>query len=64
MSEYPRVHDCLYNWCPRRRPECERCDRIMAVMTLKSKETNDFIDEFERTASDWTTVTSHDGANK
>lgn len=28
---YPRVFDCLYSWCPARRPECARCDAVEAA---------------------------------
>jgi hypothetical protein len=31
MSEV-RVHDCLYDFCDRRKPECERCDAIKEIL--------------------------------
>jgi len=30
MSEYPRVFDCLYDYCERRKPGCDLCDRVQA----------------------------------
>lgn len=36
MSEqYPRVNSCLYSWCKERRPECDRCDRVQAILRRK-----------------------------
>lgn len=29
---WPRVHTCLYNWCPRQHEECKRCDAVCAVI--------------------------------
>jgi hypothetical protein len=35
MKQEPlRVHDCLYGYCPARRKECERCDRIKELIHL------------------------------
>ena len=39
MSEYPRVHDCLYSWCPARRPECESCDAIKECLARSIRAT-------------------------
>jgi hypothetical protein len=36
INEYPRVHTCLYDWCPARRDECQRCDRIIEIMRKAS----------------------------
>lgn len=31
-DEWPRVHTCLYNWCPKKSENCDRCDRIVAII--------------------------------
>lgn len=28
LDEWPRVHSCLYDWCPEKSDECKRCDAI------------------------------------
>lgn len=32
-TEWPRVHTCLYSWCSKQKPECERCDKVVALVT-------------------------------
>ncbi len=31
-NEWPRVHTCLYGWCPAWNSECERCDKILTMV--------------------------------
>jgi hypothetical protein len=32
INEWPRVHTCLYDWCPEKRDDCERCDAVVAIL--------------------------------
>jgi hypothetical protein len=32
IDQWPRVHSCVNDWCPEKRPECERCDRLVAIL--------------------------------
>ena len=32
FDEWPRVHTCLYNWCPKHSDECNRCDGAIQIM--------------------------------
>lgn len=31
-DEWPRVHTCLYDWCPRQSDECARCDALVKIL--------------------------------
>ena len=31
-KEWPRVHTCLYDWCPRQSEECRRCDAVVKII--------------------------------
>lgn len=31
-TSWPRCHTCLYNWCPAKRDDCERCDAVLAIL--------------------------------
>lgn len=31
-KEWPRVHTCLYNWCPRKSDKCCRCDSVLDIV--------------------------------
>lgn len=37
LDEWPRVHSCLYDWCPEKRDECRRCDAV-AKLLMKGRE--------------------------
>lgn len=30
-DEWPRVHTCLYDWCPEKHDDCRRCDAIVKI---------------------------------
>lgn len=32
IDKWPRVHSCLYDWCPKRRDECRKCDAVVAIL--------------------------------
>lgn len=32
IDQWPRCHSCLYNWCPAKREDCERCDAVIAIL--------------------------------
>lgn len=36
LNTWPRVHSCLYNWCPQQREECARCDAVCSVILSAS----------------------------
>lgn len=31
IDEWPRVHTCLHDWCPKKSDECRRCDAIVKI---------------------------------
>lgn len=31
-KKWPRVHTCLYNWCPEKRDDCGRCDAVLEIL--------------------------------
>lgn len=31
-EEYPRVKTCVNGWCPERREDCQRCDKIVEII--------------------------------
>lgn len=33
---WPRANSCLYNFCPAKRPECEKCDEIVRALRRSS----------------------------
>lgn len=32
LDQWPRVHSCLYNWCPAKRDECRHCDAVVTIL--------------------------------
>lgn len=32
IDQWPRVHSCLYDWCPEQREECSKCDALVGIM--------------------------------
>lgn len=32
LDQRPRVHSCLYDWCPRVSEHCARCDACISVL--------------------------------
>ena len=32
LDEWPRVHTCLYSWCPSQRESCKTCDAVAAII--------------------------------
>jgi hypothetical protein len=39
IDKWPRVHTCLYDWCPKQSDECARCDAVLAIIRSKRLET-------------------------
>lgn len=31
-DQWPRVHSCVNDWCPRQSDDCKRCDKLIAIL--------------------------------
>lgn len=38
LNQWPRVHSCLYSWCPKQSDECKRCDAVINILIKHDKD--------------------------
>lgn len=46
IDQWPRVHSCLYDWCPQKREDCDRCDAVIGAMRRMQERRHESIDEW------------------
>lgn len=47
IDEWPRVHTCLYNWCPKQREECNKCNQIITILSADKKKPEATFNNFD-----------------
>ncbi len=45
FNEWPRVHTCLYDWCPQESEECRRCDAIVKILSNTKDKNNEQVEK-------------------